>query len=595
MKLNELLKGLPIVSYRGDLSVEITNITYDSRKVREGSLFVCIDGFNRDGHTYIPMAVNQGAAAILVQNSVNGLPIGDSTVVRVFDSRYALAVVSAAFFGQPSHSIDLVALTGAAGKRTLGYLLHHYLTRRSVPCGFLNGMRIYNGARIFAGTRNHPGPPEIQGALKGWLETDVQVGLLPISQQDVQFDRVSETHFEIGLILNSKNALSDREVEFYDRCSHLILNQDDMSSHLIKAKVRQPRLITFGITHEADIKAEEVHIVHIDGKAGTEFKIVSKYFPTLDIFLPLPGRFNVYNTLALIACLWQLGFAPAEVVEELPYLMAQGRVQPVDNDLGLQIYIDVAWQPHQLEALLMALRPYCRRRLIAVLGAAGNRSRSNRIALGKICGELADQTILTATSSRGESPTTITEDLAMGIKRTACAYEIHHDRTSGIEKAISLAAPGDMVLLLGKGEQTFEVSSQETKSVSDLIVARQVLNRLEKQQIKPGKKMPDRGTETTADCAGGSVVNSAAFEEQTEMVKVEDAADLAKDFPPNSETSRKSENTVEKRTVGEVQLEPQSDTSQIAIEAAAEDCARRQRKQRFLKNQMVDVAQEVKR
>ncbi|MGI6077034.1 MAG: Mur ligase family protein [Fastidiosipilaceae bacterium] len=482
MKLKTLLEGLPVVSCTGDQSVEITNITYDSRKVRTGSLFVCIDGYNQDAHAYIPMAVQQGAAAIVVQKPVENLPAGVYALVRVYDSRRALAALSAAFFGHPSKSMNLIALTGTSGKRTLGYLLHHFCIRNSINCGFLNGMRIFTGNRIYAGSRNHPGPPEVQGTLKAWQEADVKLGVLPVSQQDIQLERTTETQFKIGLVLNSNHALTDRELEFYDRCSILIINQDDMTSHLLKAKARQPRQITFGIVGEADVRARNVHIGRQGDKVGTYFKVESKFFEPLDVFIPLPGHFNVYNALALITCLWQLGHNPATVAAELPYLVAQGRTHPVYNDLELQVYIDVAWQPRQLESLLMALRPYCRRRMIVVLGTAGNRSRTTRVALGKICGELADLTILTATSSRGESPAAITSDLAKGVAYTTCEYEIFTERAEGIARAITIAAPGDMILLIGKGEQNFEVSSQETKTISDLIVARQVIDNLESQR-----------------------------------------------------------------------------------------------------------------
>ena len=176
-----------------------------------------------------------------------------------------------------------------------------------------------------------------------------------------------------------------------------------------------------------------------------------------------------------------MGHNPATVAAELPYLVAQGRTHPVYNDLELQVYIDVAWQPRQLESLLMALRPYCRRRMIVVLGTAGNRSRTTRVALGKICGELADLTIL---QQRAPGRISCCHHIGLGERAayTTCEYEIFTERAEGIARAITIAAPGDMILLIGKGEQNFEVSSQETKTISDLIVARQVIDNLESQR-----------------------------------------------------------------------------------------------------------------
>lgn len=501
MQLDKLLEGYPVMAVRGSRETDITNVTYDSRKVRPGSLFVCIDGFNADGHTYIPQAAARGAAAVIVQKPMEELPEAGCAVVRVADSRKALSHICHIFFGRPSDNLRLAAVTGGVGKHTLSYLLYHFCRRRDVGCGLLNGMETYIGDQVTYGSRNHPGPLELQGSLAALAASGQKLGVLPVGQQDILLDRVSDIRFEIGVLLNSEAALTDRETAFYRRCRYLVLNRDDISAHVLSGGQAGGSVLTIGIDEKADIRAEQVRVCRSGGCVGTRFCVTSSWFPSFETFVPSPARFNVYNRLTMIAVLTLWGFPIDEIRGELPAVVSQGRTQRVDHSLDFQVFIDSAWTPKQLEHLLMAVRPYCQNRLIVVFGAGGNRSRSSRTALGCLCGSLADFSVLTVTSPRGERPEAITADLEAGIAPTGGIYELVPERSAGIERALRLAEPGDLVLLAGKGEEAYEIGRHSTHPVSDLTVARTVLTALEAVRKRSAGSTSD---ETAAGAASES-------------------------------------------------------------------------------------------
>lgn len=490
MDLKSLLDGFPVISIQGDPSVEVSDVTYDSRKVREGSVFVCIDGFREDGHDYIGRALRNGAAAVVVQRKTAAAAESDRVFVRVNDSRQALAFICSRFFGSPAAKMKTVAVTGDAGKTSLGYLLHHFCQLAGIHCGLINGMETYIDEEIIYGTRNHPGPPEIQSSLVEIARRGCELGVLPVSDQDIALDRARYIPFEIGVSLNSDGALSDRKLRFYQGCNRLVVNRDDVMAPILLSNVDRTKVVTFGLAEGADIRAEDIHICCEKGVVGTRILVTSDRFPPFSVFVGAPGRYNIYNVLALIAVIYSMGW-PMEMLSKMRRLLiARGRTQPVVNSMHLQVLIDAAWTPKQLENLLTSLRPYCQRKLIVVCGTGGNRDRSARRSMGRLCGDLADYSFLTVTSARGEAADSITGDLAQGIEPTGAPFERIEDRTEAISKAISMAGPGDIVVLTGKGEDIYEIDNKDTRPVSDLSVARQLLDEIADRLAEEERRSP---------------------------------------------------------------------------------------------------------
>lgn len=317
-------------------------------------------------------------------------------------------------------------------------------------------------------------------------QSDQRFAVMPVSRQDVLLERARYVTFEVGVLLNSKNALSDKEFEFYRSCRHLVLNIDDIAVPVLQSRLGNQPVLTFGMDERADVRAVNVHIANQDGVVGTRFELHYKQFKPFSVFIDKPGRFNVYNMLAVIATALTLELKLDDIRESLEALESPGRTQRVPNELELQIYIDNAWQPAQLERLLTAVRPYCGRRLILVCGAGGSRNRDNRFALGRLCGELADHTILTVTSSRAEDATSIVKEMEHGLVQTGSSYESIPDRKTAIERAVRMAKPGDLVLIVGKGETQYEMNSDFTDPVSDQEIAADVLAEITSSSAEVG-------------------------------------------------------------------------------------------------------------
>ncbi len=503
MNLKELLKACPVISFTGDAQTEITTLVYDSRKAMPGSLFVCINGTKTDGHSYIQQAWRNGCRSFVVERAVDLPELSGCNFARVHHTRRALAALAARFYGAPSTALDLVAVNGRAGKHTLAYLLYHFCRRTGRPAGLMYGMKNYYDEKVFFGSRNHPGAVELQAAMAGWLQAaegaeansgelgaesgDAKdsprpFGFVPVSDEDVVYERVAHTDFKVGVMLNTESALNDSLFDFYRRCQYLVLNRDDVASHALAAVVPADRRVTIAIDAEADIRATAIGISTETDRIGTHFLVTSRYFPAFEVFTPLPGRFNIYNLLALIAVFWLLGVPVPEIAAELPHLLAPGRTQPVWRTEEKQVYIDSAWRPRSLETLLLSLRPYCRGRLLLVCGCSGNRDRSNRTALGRLAGELADFTALTVISARAEEPTAILADMESGMLQTKGAYLVATARQEAIYYVLDMAGPDDLVILAGKGEDSYEMDEKEMVRISDLKTVRNYfLGRAKKQ------------------------------------------------------------------------------------------------------------------
>lgn len=467
--LSGLIKKLDYTCLQGDTDREITSIVYDSRKVSTGSLFVCIVGANSDGHSFIPDVCDKGAACIVVSEDVTGIPEG-ITVIKVKDTRYALAFISAAWFDHPAEKLKVIGITGTKGKTTTTYLVRSILEHAGHKCGLIGTIEIIIGDTHIHAENTTPESYLIQEYFHRMTEAGMDTVVMEVSSQGLMLHRTQGFVFDIGIFTNLEpdhiGPNEHKDLDDYIHCKSLLFSQcrtgivniDD--SHCPRIlEGHTCNLITYGIESDADIKAENITLINRPGILGVEFDVsglVSEH-----IILPNPGIFSVYNALCAISICRELGVRPAVMREGLLNARIKGRVEPVHISDDFTLLIDYAHNAMALESLLTTLRAYNPDRLVCVFGCGGNRSRSRRFEMGEVSGRLSDLTVITSDNPRFEEPLDIIADIRTGISKTKGKYVEIPDRKEAIRYSIENALPGDIIILAGKGHEDY----QEIKGV----------------------------------------------------------------------------------------------------------------------------------
>ncbi|MHB8963188.1 MAG: UDP-N-acetylmuramoyl-L-alanyl-D-glutamate--2,6-diaminopimelate ligase [Saccharofermentanales bacterium] len=490
MKLVQLLEGLSDYSASGDIDVEITNIAYDSRKVRQGSLFVCIDGFVSDGHRYIGQAMEAGAAAVMIQNGA--FPEGVVSV-RVPDSRKGLAHVSAAFFGWPARRLSIVGITGTKGKTTAAFMTDAIFSAAGIDNALIG--TIYNkiGNDIVYASRTTPESFELQALLDSCVSRGIGSCVMEVSSQGLALHRVYGCRFETGVYTNLYNdhigPAEHADMEDYmnaksllfDMVDNAVVNIDaDYASNMIRRASANAgtKIWTLGIRSDAMVRASGIVNVSSKDRIGTSFDLASPWY-TGTVFVALPGLFNVYNALCAIACAGIRGVNFDSVVAGLSQVTIKGRVQPVKTGRDFQVIVDYAHNAASLENLLTTMREYVGRRLVCVFGCGGDRAKSRRYEMGETSGRLADFTVITSDNPRTEDPEAILADIETGLKKTAGRYIRITDRTQAIRAAIQNAQSGDIIIIAGKGHETYQIFADKTIHYDDFEIATEILKELD--------------------------------------------------------------------------------------------------------------------
>ncbi len=484
MQLNALLEGLALQASHGDLSIDIDNIVYDSRKARRGSLFICITGFVTDGHKYIAQAISQGVSAILAEHETPEL--ADAAVWAVVpDTRRGLAHVSDRFFGHPSGRLDLVGITGTKGKTTATYMTRAILMAAGRCTGLIGTIANIMGDRITYASRTTPESYDLQALLDEMADNRIDSCVMEVSSQGLMLDRVYGCEYRIGVFTNLYNdhigphehASMDEylaaKLLLFSRCERAVINRDIDVYGKVRAAATGP-VTTFGFSPESDVRALDLENVVESSRIGTRFRLESPFYQG-SVFVGMPGRFNVYNALAAITCAGLMG-VPFEAVQAgLATITVPGRVQPVPTGSDFQVIVDYAHNAASLENLLDTLREYVRGRLIVLFGNGGDRARSRRFEMGEAAGRLADLTIITSDNPRTEDPLKIIDDIITGITPTGGRYEVVPDRRTAIGHAIDLAEPGDILVIAGKGHENYQIFADRTIHFDDAETAAELL------------------------------------------------------------------------------------------------------------------------
>lgn len=496
MRLPALIEGTDYQVLRGPLDLDVRGVRHDSRQIKPGELFVCIKGFTLDGHDFLPAAWAAGAAAVLVERI--DLPesvLRGGTVVKVTDTRKGLAVAATRFYEFPSRRLTLVGVTGTNGKTTTTYLIESMLQRGGHQVGLVGTIAYRCGGVEIDAARTTPEASDLQELLARMRLLRADSIVMEVSSHALALHRVDGCEFDVAVFTNLTQDHLDFHgtMEAYRRAKlslfetlgadstksmekAAVINLDDPAAALF-LKAARTRRYTYSLTQQADLTATELRI-SLD---GIRFRLQTPWGTTA-IRSSLPGRYNVSNVLAAAATGLHVGLSLEEVAEGVSALRdVPGRCQRVEAGQGFGVMIDYAHTPDALGRVLEMARECCARRLIVLFGCGGGRDRAKRPLMGAAALRQADFTVITSDNPRAEDPDQIIREIEDGAKKVwgpGKGYVIISDRAMAIREALSLAQQGDMVVIAGKGHETYQILGDRTIPFDDRQVAREALREL---------------------------------------------------------------------------------------------------------------------
>ncbi|MHC4606881.1 MAG: UDP-N-acetylmuramoyl-L-alanyl-D-glutamate--2,6-diaminopimelate ligase [Planctomycetota bacterium] len=478
-RLSDLVHGL--CGERVNFSeAEIHGVVCDSRKVQPGYIFVAVPGTRADGHDFIADAVQRGAAAVVYQKS---LPDGVGVpAFRVDASRKAMAELAARIHSKPTHQLNVVGVTGTNGKSTTVYLMRSILEAAGEKVGLLGTIQYMLGSRAVPAPVTTPGCDDLQSYFSEMVGAGCRSAVMEVSSHALDQDRVFGTRFAAGVFTNLTRDHIDyhRTMEDYrDAKAKLfgmlpergiaVLNADDPVSGYLAERTRA-RVIRYGLNGGADITAS----VDSCTLSGTRFTL-GLGAARVPVRSRLVGRHNVSNMLAAASCAWSMGYDADPIRAGLQAMTAMpGRLEPVDEGQEFGVFVDYAHTDDALRNVLESLRPIVRGRIILVFGCGGDRDRGKRSKMGHVAEQRSDLAIVTSDNPRSENPLDIIRGIEGGF-RNKSRYLIEPDRRAAIKLGISLARPGDAVLIAGKGHETIQIFRDCARPFDDRMVAREIL------------------------------------------------------------------------------------------------------------------------
>lgn len=470
MKLTDLLYNLSYECIKGSMDVDVTEVVYDSRKVTEGCLFICIEGANFDGHEFAADVAQKGAGVLIVSKPVADIADKDVTVIKVENTRYAMAFISAAYFGHPADKLKVIGITGTKGKTTTTYLVKSILENAGHKVGLVGTIEVIIGNTHIHAENTTPESYMLQEYFARMVNAGLDTVVMEVSSQALMLHRTQGFIFDYGIFTNLEpDHIGPNEhssFEDYMACKGLlfkqckvgIVNGDDAHWERVTAG-HTCSLETFGLSEDDMLRAEDIKLIHKPGELGVDFKV--KGLMDFEVEVPTPGKFSVYNALAAIAICRHFNVDTGNIQKALLNAKVKGRIEMVKVSDEFTLLIDYAHNAMALESLLSTLKEYEPHRLVCVFGCGGNRSKLRRYEMGEVSGKLADFTIITSDNPRFEEPQAIIDDIKTGINKTTGKYIEIIDRKEAIRYAITHGEPGDIVILAGKGHEDY----QEIKGV----------------------------------------------------------------------------------------------------------------------------------
>ena len=479
MTLSELLKDVNIKKIDGGGSMKISGIACDSRKVKPGNVFVCITGYETDGHKYAKSAVENGAVAVVAEHD---LPTVDVPCVIVDNTRKAMSEMAATFYDYPYKKFKLIGITGTNGKTTTTYLIKSILEHLGKKVGLIGTNQNMIGDMIMETSRTTPDSLELMQLFDMIASHNVDYVVMEVSSHALALDRVTACTFDVGAFTNitqdhldfhktMEEYLAAKSILF-NICNTGVVNKDDARSEYLIENARCRNMITYGINQDCDLKASNI-ILNEDGvKFDINYGGMEEH-----VDLPIPGEFSVYNALTARGCCMAENIPLDLAVDGLHSAKGvKGRIEIVRTPgTNYTVIIDYAHTPDGLLNVINAIRGFAKGRIVTLFGCGGDRDASKRPIMGKIAGELSDFCIVTSDNPRTEDPEKIIKQVVEGVKQTDCDYEVITNRFSAIEYALDHAKKNDIILLAGKGHETYQVLGKDTIKFDEREIVQKLL------------------------------------------------------------------------------------------------------------------------
>ena len=493
MQLKDILRHIPTLKIEGPLDREVTGITYDSRRLTPGMIFVAIPGHNVDGHQFISNAIDRGAAAVICES--NGFVSRRATKVKVSDSREALARAAAIFYQHPSAKLKVIGVTGTNGKTTVAFIIKQILEVSGLRCGLIGTVRYEIGDRVIPAHRTTPEALEIQQMMAQMARTGCGACVMEVSSHALDQKRVAEIEFDVALFTNLTRDhldyhgtmdayyLAKRQL-FQSRAASgksrtAVINIDDAYGERLHRESDLEVQLTYGLNEKAVLRATELEL----GRDSTRM-VIHCSRGKIPCKLNLIGRHNVYNALAAVGAALALD-VPSDVItralESMPSV--PGRLETIHRGQPFGVFVDYAHTDDALQNVLVTLRELTRGRLLLVFGCGGSRDMGKRPRMGRVAAELADFSLITSDNPRKESPATIAAQVEQGFREVRQdGYRIELDRRRAIDEIIRMAHPEDLVLIAGKGHETYQEFEDTVIPFDDRVHAGETLETMGYQE-----------------------------------------------------------------------------------------------------------------
>ncbi len=464
MTLSNLLENVKITNVQGNIDIKISGIAFNSLDVKPGDVFVCIHGFKTDGHQYAQDALERGAVAVVAEKTVEDTA---ATVVLVEDTRLALAHMAAVFYDHPYKKFRLIGVTGTNGKTTTTYLLKSILENKGKKVGLIGTNQNMIGNEVIPSHHTTPDSLELMKLFRHMADEGAEYVVMEVSSHSLALDRVAACSFDVGAFTNVTQDHLDfhktmeeyiaAKSQLFGMCRIAVLNGDD------SACVQMENACKCDVVKYSAEKNDGIYAENIEYNADGVIFDLRHNEEKVKIELSIPGKFSVYNALTAASCSLAAGFSMQDVAEGLKSANGvKGRIEVVKTNTDYTVIIDYAHTPDGLMNILNAIRDFAKGRVITLFGCGGDRDRTKRPLMGRIAGELSDFCVVTSDNPRSEEPMNIINDILGGIDDTSCEYKVIENRFEAIEYALDNAKADDIILLAGKGHETYQILKDRT-------------------------------------------------------------------------------------------------------------------------------------
>jgi len=480
MNLHELLKDVPYLKIEGSLERPVDAMYYDSRKATPRSLFFCIPGLTVDGHLYAPQAVKNGSHVLVLEKDVD--VEGEVTKVFVENSRKAMALMARNFYGNPVSNIPLIGVTGTNGKTTTTYLIKSVLEMAGHKVGLIGTITNMIGDKKIPAEHTTPESLDLQKLFRDMVNEGVDSIVMEVSSHSLALERVAGCEYTVGVFTNltqdhldfhkTMEEYRDAKAKLFKQSKMSIINIDDENGQWIKKGI-DGQVYTYGIRQDADIYARDLEIT----EKGVSFEL---YTPKghQPVSLGIPGIFSVYNALAAAGACYALHIPLPLIAEGLEKVKGvSGRFELLDTQTDYSVILDYAHTPDGLENILKAASEFARGRIVTLFGCGGDRDPAKRPIMGEIAGRNSDFCIITSDNPRSEDPMKIINQIIPGIEKTKCPYIIIENRREAIRYALENAKKDDVIILAGKGHETYQILKDRTIHFDEKEIVAEILGR----------------------------------------------------------------------------------------------------------------------